>query len=118
MIEGQCLCGAVRFRHDAPQRLVICNCSACRRYGAIWAHGEVPDITIVETGTAIRYARADGDGDLRFVSCATCGVITHWEAVDPANRRRAVNAALCDPNTLTDLPVRHFDGADTWTFLD
>lgn len=30
----------------------------------------------------------------------------------------AVNASLADPERLRDIPVRHFDGADTWEFLD
>lgn len=118
MISGRCLCGAITFTHKTPEKLVRCNCEACRRYGAIWAHGDLPDIEIVETGPAIRYRRTDGDGDLAFVSCAGCGVTTHWESVDLASTRRAVNAALCDPKSLGDLPLRHFDGADTWTFLD
>ena len=77
----------------------------------------MPYIEVTEIGPAIRYARKDGDGDLLFVSCATCGVTTHWEASDPASTRRAVNAALCDPDTIRHLSVRHFDGAQTWTYL-
>ena len=117
-IHGKCLCGAIRFSHDAPDKLVRCNCAACRRYGTLWAHGDLPDITISEDGPAIRYRRTDGDGDLAFVSCATCGVTTHWESIDPDGTRRAVNAALCDPATLVDLPIRNFDGAETWRFVD
>ena len=117
-ITGACLCGAIHFVHRAPEKLVRCNCAACRRYGTLWAHGDLPDIEIAETGPAIRFRRPDGDGDLAFVSCATCGVTTHWEAVDPNSTRRAVNAALCDPATVAHLPVRRFDGADTWRFLD
>ncbi len=118
MIEGSCLCGAISFRHAAPEILVACNCTACRRYRTLWAHGDLPDIEITENGPAIRYARTDGDGDLLFVSCATCGVTTHWEAADPDSTRRAVNAALCDPEQRDGLRIRQFDGADTWTFLD
>jgi len=73
-----------------------------------------------ENGPTIRFIRPDGDGDLAFVSCATCGVTTHWE---PARSQdgpayMAVNGALADPASTKDLPIRHFDGADTWTFLD
>lgn len=121
-LTGTCLCGAISFTHTAPEKLVRCNCAACRRYGALWAHGPLGAITIVENGPALRYIRPDSDGDIAFVSCATCGVTTHWEPVDPpsdaTDPRMAVNAALCDPATLTDLPIRHFDGADTWAFLD
>lgn len=117
-LTGSCLCGAVTFTHAAPEKLVRCNCAACRRYCTLWAHGDLPDIEIVKGGPVIRFARTDGDGDLYFVSCATCGVTTHWESVDPDNTRRAVNAALCDPAHTAQLTLRHFDGADTWAFLD
>ena len=118
MIRGGCLCGAIQFVHKAPEKLVSCNCGACRRYRALWAHGDLPDIEITETGPAIRFRRTDGDGDLAFVSCATCGVTTHWEAVDPASTRRAVNAALCPPDDVKHLQRRRFDGADSWSFID
>lgn len=117
-ISGACLCGAITFTHNAAEKLVRCNCEACRRVGALWAHGDLPDIEIIENGPAIRYVRADSDGDLAFVTCATCGVTTHWESTDPTSTRRAVNGALCDLSAIRSLPLRHFDGADTWTFLD
>ena len=35
MIEGSCLCGAVRFRLTAPPTLMgTCHCSRCRKAGA------------------------------------------------------------------------------------
>lgn len=30
----------------------------------------------------------------------------------------AVNAAMLDPDQISHLRVRHFDGADSWDFLD
>ena len=30
----------------------------------------------------------------------------------------AVNLRLADPDVVAKVPVRHFDGADTWEFLD
>ena len=60
-----------------------------------------------------------GDRLLAFHSCMTCGCTTHWKGVganDPQNM--AVNMAMCDENEIRDIPVRQFDGADTWEFLD
>ena len=34
------------------------------------------------------------------------------------NCSMAVNARSFDPATLGPVVIRHFDGADTWTFLD
>jgi hypothetical protein len=69
-------------------------------------------ISITNSPTT-RYIRADSDGDLAFVSCATCGVTTTG---NPRRRRTvqpymAVNAALC--GTTANLLIRH-DGADTF----
>ena len=30
----------------------------------------------------------------------------------------AVNLNLCDPAEAANIPLRHFDGADSWSFLD
>lgn len=119
--SGTCLCGAISFSYAArPAHLTRCNCTACRKLNPLWAHGRTDIITIEENGPAIRYVRPDGDGDLAFVSCATCGCTTHWEPVAGKydQDRRAVNMALVDPAQIADLPVRHFDGADSWAFLD
>jgi hypothetical protein len=120
MISGTCLCGAVSFTHAAPEKLVRCNCAACRRYGTLWAHGPLDTIAITANGPTTRYVRTDSDGDLAFVSCATCGITTHWEPTSPQNgpAYMAVNAALCDPTSTANLRIRHFDGADTFEYLD
>lgn len=121
-LTGSCLCGAVSFTHAAPEKLVRCNCAACRRYGALWAHGPLTAITISISGPTTRFTRGDSDCDhgLAFVSCATCGVTTHWEPVKPQDGTpyMAVNGALADPAAQDALPLRHFDGADSWMFLD
>jgi hypothetical protein len=77
-------------------------------------------ISIITNGPTTRYIRADSDGDLAFVSCASCGVTTYWEPTTPQNgpAYMAVNAALCDPRTTATLLIRNFDGADTFAFLD
>ena len=39
MIEGACHCGAVRWQFDGmPDGATACNCTVCRRYGALWAY--------------------------------------------------------------------------------
>ena len=44
MIEGSCLCGSVRWRFDGqPDGATACNCTACRRYGTLWAYDYVDE---------------------------------------------------------------------------
>ena len=106
-LTGACHCGAVSWSYQGrPKRLVACNCSICRRLRALWAHGPEGVIQIQSAADAT-------------LSCKTGGCTTHWQGLEPESpRNMAVNAALCDPQDIADLPLRHFDGADTWQFLD
>jgi hypothetical protein len=43
MIKAACHCTAVRFEISEPPAWVLdCNCTVCRRYGAMWSyyHGD------------------------------------------------------------------------------
>ena len=119
MITGSCHCGAVTFAAPGnPQWLTECNCSICRRIGALWAHFERREVEIVAPpdGT-IEYVQ--GDETLAVHTCITCGCTPYWLSLDPVpDSRMAVNFRLCDPAEIEHIPVRRFDGADTWQFLD
>lgn len=64
----------------------------------------------------ISYAR--GEKNLTFHTCKTCGCTTHWANVKEPTGHIAVNLRMADPDVIAKVPVRHFDGAETWTFLD
>ncbi len=111
MIEASCHCGAVRFTVEtAPDELTDCNCSVCRRYGALWAYYQAPQV---------RFDPASGPTDvylwgrrqLGFHRCRACGCLTHWAAVDRRYTRMGVNARLMPPEVLAAVPVMPFDGA-------
>ena len=118
MITGSCHCGAVQWRYPKrPEKLTSCNCSYCRRAGGLWAYGSPREIELVYApGSVIRYLH--GDRSLAFVSCANCGCTTHWEPQDPEGDRMAVNFAMAEPAAREGICIRHFDGAETWQFLD
>lgn len=117
-LDGHCHCGRVRWTCSTrPEHLTRCNCSLCRRTGAVWAHRDPADVRLAyDPDDVIRYAH--GDKSLDTVSCAHCGNTTHWEARDKSINRIALNTTMCDPAQVADLPVRLFDGADSWTYLD
>lgn len=118
-IRGACHCGAVSFEMKVqPRAAVECNCTICRSLGTVWGHGEAGDISVsAAPGATLSYSR--GDKELAFHTCRTCGSTTHWEAVrGDAKGRMAVNLRLAAPGTIEAIGHRHFDGADTWTFLD
>lgn len=118
-LHGFCHCGAVHLTLPfAPVEATSCNCSLCRRSGGIWAYYELGTVSIQgHPGHTEDYIC--GDRTLRNVRCKTCGIITHWEPLDPKpGARHGVNLRNFEPTLLESVVVRRFDGADTWTFLD
>ena len=117
MIQGSCLCGAVRWQFQGePDGATACNCTACRRYGVLWAY-DYEDECIKVSGKTHSYARGTS---LEFHFCPTCGCIAFWRArqKNPEGRRRiAVNLRLADPEAVARLPIDHFDGLNTFEDL-
>jgi hypothetical protein len=111
MIEGACLCGSVRWSFDGmPEAATACNCTACRRYGTLWAY-DYENERICVSGPTRVYAR--GSRHLAFHFCAECGCVVCWRgmATDEKGRRRiAVNLRLAEPETVAGIPMEHFDG--------
>jgi hypothetical protein len=101
-----------------PEYLIDCNCSICRRYGALWAFYESEVVDLVgrpEEMTAYIW----GQRSIRTMRCTTCGCVTHWEPITPgAGTRFGVNMRNFDPNVTEGVKVRKFDGTDTWTYIE
>jgi hypothetical protein len=110
MITGSCHCGAVKIMvAEAPAIVTSCNCSICRRLGTLWAYYSPAEVTLTHAPGATD-AYSWGERSLAFRRCATCGCVTHWEAIDdPAYDRMGVNARLLDIDIET-IPVKKFDG--------
>ena len=110
MIEGSCLCGTVRWQLDgAPDGATACNCTACRRYGALWAY-DYENEGIRVSGPTRAFVRGDALG---FHFCAACGCVAYWRALaanDTGRRRIAVNLRLAEPGAVAQVPIDHFDG--------
>jgi hypothetical protein len=121
-LQGQCHCGAIRITLPSlPDKATRCNCSACRRLGAVWVYFE-PASVAVEGSPEHADGYAWGDKSLRFVRCRHCGVPTHWEPLArpgiEAVDRMGINLNNFSPALQAAVPVRRFDGAETWTFID
>ena len=115
MIESSCHCGAVRLKINlAPEEVVDCNCTLCRRYGALWAYYSPKDVQVTNDATDIYKW---GLRAIEFHRCKQCGCITHWAPVDKTYDRMAVNARLMAPEVMNKVRVRRWDGADSRKFL-
>lgn len=119
MTAGTCHCGAISVTLPSPpEEAISCNCSICRRLGAVWAYYEFGTVRITghpeHTQDYIQ-----GDKTLKMIRCSTCGCVTHWEPLDPeSGARHGVNLRNFEPGLLESVHTRDFDGADSWEFLD
>jgi hypothetical protein len=121
MLAGACHCGALSWTLEGdPGRATACNCTLCRRYGALWAY-DYENERIRISGPSAAYARAgNADPALEIVFCPTCGCVACWRGLrlDAEGRRRlAVNLRLAPPEAVAGIPIDHFDGLDTFDDL-
>ncbi|WP_229259706.1 GFA family protein [Duganella aceris] len=117
MIKGTCLCEAVHWEFDGePEGATVCNCTACRRYGVLWAY-DYENEGIRVTGETKGFIRGRA---LAFHFCSSCGCMVFWRAKeleDGGRRRIAVNLRLAEPDAVGHIPIDHFDGFDSFDDL-
>ena len=112
--QGHCHCGAVKFSVRLPNGLVDprrCNCSMCRRRGAVVASVPLADLKI-EEGEKRLGTYQFNTKTARHYFCLNCGIYTHHQRrSDPTFY--AFNIACLegvDPFVLAKVPV--YDGED------
>jgi len=112
--NGQCHCGKVRFTVNLPNGLVDtrrCNCSMCRRRGAVVASVLLQDLSITEGEDALTLYQFNTN-TARHYFCSTCGIYTHHQRRSNPGLY-AINIACLDgidPFVLRNVPV--LDGED------
>ncbi|HEY1708714.1 MAG TPA: GFA family protein [Rhizomicrobium sp.] len=120
MLQGSCHCGGARWTLEgAAGSITACNCTLCRRYGALWAY-DYENERIRVTGKTASYRRANKEPSLEILFCPACGCVMCWRGLElnPDGRRRiAVNVRLTDPEVVAALPIDHFDGLNTFDDL-
>jgi hypothetical protein len=83
VVKAACHCGAVRFEVEAfPAWVLDCNCTLCRRYGALWAYPSAGQVKVLKgPDPDATQTYVWGDRELAFHRCRACGCITHMEAI-------------------------------------
>ena len=111
--RAACHCGAIVIEiPDVPDKVVECNCSICRRLGALWVYRPPEEVALLHNGGAT-CTYVWGERRIEFHTCRICGCTTHWENLQPQDDSvMAVNVRLVDPVQTSDLRIRRFDGAD------
>ncbi|MCB1864877.1 MAG: GFA family protein [Chromatiales bacterium] len=111
--SGSCHCGAVTFEFDGPpvEAGIRCNCSICRRKGALMTNFTVaPDELKVkiEPGALGTYTFCSGVAKHHF--CRRCGIYTFHVTIRKPGHYR-INVGCLDGVDSLSLPWELFDGA-------
>lgn len=111
--EGSCHCGKVRYTvsADLSGEVMTCNCSMCRRTGAL--------LTFVPAAQFELKQGEDALTDYQFnkkvihhLFCSTCGVRSFARGTGPdGSQMVAVNARCLEGVDAGTLKIQHIDGA-------
>ncbi|MCT8159555.1 GFA family protein [Pseudoruegeria sp. SHC-113] len=103
-----CHCGAVELRvtlSDGLNTMRRCDCSFCRRRGAIAASAPLDGIEIVKGANHLTLYQW-GTGIAKHYFCKTCGIYTHHQRRSNPNEYGVNVGALegVNPSELGDIP--------------
>lgn len=78
MTRGSCLCGVVQYEIGAPQTMIHCHCSMCRKHHgtafATFVSAPIGEFRWLQGQEAIRTWRSSAEGTRSF--CRHCGSVT------------------------------------------
>ena len=111
--NGSCHCGAVKFHFTAPDIKdgLRCNCSICRRKGAVMTAFtlEPESISITAEQDVLRVYEF-GTCVARHYFCNNCGIYPFHQTRSKPGQYR-INIGCIDGIDSSNLPFKVFDGA-------
>ena len=118
MFKAQCHCKNITLiTKNIPTSLTSCNCSICNRYGALWAYYNAEDVEI-RISDAPTSAYLWDKKEIKFHHCSKCGCATHYTSVGiDGQKLTVINTRMAELKEMENIPVKKFDGADTWKFV-
>ena len=107
--QGTCHCGAVEFEVELESGLADlrrCNCSLCRRKGAIMAGVPLDKLKVVRGADNLTLYQWNTQIAKHYF-CRTCGIYTHHQRRSNPNEYGFNVACLedVDPFSLGDIPM-------------
>lgn len=118
-MQGACHCKEVAWTYSLPlESVTACNCTLCRRYGALWAYGNLGQgVTI--SGRTKAYSHGKQINGFHF--CENCGCLAYYlakKADSDGLLRIAINMrTINNVEQIAHVPIDHFDGFDTFDDL-
>jgi hypothetical protein len=121
VLAGSCHCGSAGWTLVGdPGSVTVCNCTRCRRYGALWAY-DFEGERVAVSGPLTAYRRpGKADPALEMLFCPGCGSVVAWRGLRPEpddRRRMAINIRLAPPEAVADLAIDRFDGLESFEDL-
>jgi len=109
--KGSCHCGKIRFDVEGEiTGAMACNCSMCRRKGALLWFVPRDRLTLLTTEKDLG-TYTFNKHVIKHHFCQTCGIHPYGEGTDPkGNSMAAVNLRCLEEVDLETVPVQHFDG--------
>jgi hypothetical protein len=110
--EGSCHCGKLAYTvdEDPPAKAMACNCSICRRRGALH-HFTTPDKFRLRGSEADVATYQWNKQIIRFEFCTTCGCAPFAHGTGPNGPMVEINLRCADGIDLDQLEISEFDGA-------
>ncbi len=111
--KGSCHCGAIRFTFTGPEidKGLHCNCSMCRRNGAVMSGFVVaPDEMIIEDKDNCLATYEFGHHVAKHHFCRKCGIYTFHQTLRKPGYYR-INLGCVEGVDVFSVPVDVFDGA-------
>jgi hypothetical protein len=113
MISGSCHCGKVQWQAgEVPSSATACSCTACRRYGALWAYGREGDVVRVSGPTAT-YTKGRW---VKFHFCPECACMVYWRSLRPHKdgvHEMGFNLRMSEPEDVAGVPIIRHDGLNS-----
>lgn len=112
MFTGSCHCGKIAYEvdEDAPTKAIACNCSMCRRTGALH-HFTTPDkFTLKGSRDAIGTYQFNKHV-ITYSHCDDCGCVVFAEGKGPDGKDMVEINLRCADIDVDALDIQKFDGA-------
>ena len=112
--SGQCHCGSVKFTFDVPQikEGLTCNCSLCRKKGAVMSAFVLSEDELVREIKANALATYTfGTEVAQHHFCRVCGIYPFHQTLRKPGFYR-VNLNCVDGVLLQEIILSEFDGAN------